>query len=161
MSRSRRGALQVEPLEGKVLLSTARASVRAAARAAAQVAQLPFSIQGTLQMPANSVATFQLNGQSMGTFKLRGKLGTMGQVTGTFVAVLDANNNMTAGELTLKGRKGSVALNMTNDAADQTAYDYTVVSGTGAFATASGTGKMATAGVMAGGRSMLFVVTPG
>jgi hypothetical protein len=158
MSRSRRGALQVEPLEGKVLLSTARAR----AHAVAQVAVQPFSIAGNLQMPTSSVATFQVNGQTMGTFKVRGKLGTMGQVTGTFVAALDANNNMIAGQLVLTaGRKGSVTLSMTNHPTDQTAYAYTIASGTGAFASATGSGKMATAGVAAGGRTMVFAVTPG
>jgi hypothetical protein len=158
MTRRRRGALQVEPLEGKVLLSTAAARAHAVAK---HVAPLPFSIAGTLQMPTNSVATFQLSGQNMGTFKVRGKLGTMGQVTGTFVAALDANNNMIAGQLVLTaGRKGSVTLNMTNHPTDQTAYAYTVIAGTGAFASATGTGKMATVGVANGGRAMLFAVTP-
>lgn len=157
MTRRRRGALQVEPLEGKVLLSTASARVRAAA----QVAQLPFSIVGTLQMPTTTVATFQLSGQNMGTFKVHGKLGTMGQVTGTFVAALDANNDMIGGQLVLTGRKGAVTLNMTNDPSDQTAYDWTVVSGTKAFAAAAGKGKMATAGVTANGRIMTFAVTAG
>ena len=103
MSRFRRGVLQVEPLEGKVLLSTAAASAR---RRAAEVAPQPFSIAGTLKMPTNTVATFTLNGQNMGTFRLSGKLGSMGQVNGKFVAVLDANNDMTAGSLVLTGRRG-------------------------------------------------------
>jgi hypothetical protein len=159
MTRRRRGALQVEALEGKVLLSTAAARLRAAA--AAQVAAVPFSIAGTLQMPTNTVATFQVDGQNMGTFKVRGKLGTMGQVNGTFVAALDANNNMVAGQLVLTGRKGAVTLTMTNDPSDQTAYDWAVASGTKSFASASGTGKMATTGVSANGRLMNFAVTPG
>src|SRR5206468_6387031 len=71
MIRRRRGALQVEPLEGKVLLSTAAARAHAVAK---QVAPLPFSISGNLQMPTSSVATFQVGGQTMGTFKVRGKL---------------------------------------------------------------------------------------
>ena len=157
MTRRRRGALQVEPLEGKVLLSTAAARARAAA---ALVAAQPFSIAGTLQMPTNTIATFQVNGQNMGTFKVKGKLGTMGQVTGTFVAALDANNDMVAGQLVLTGRKGAVTLNMKSDPTDQTAYDWTVASGTKAFAAASGTGKMATAGVTGNGRIMNFTVTP-
>ncbi len=158
MSRFRRGAPQVEPLEGKVLLSTARA---AALARAAEVAAQPFSIAGTLKMPTTSVATFTLNGQNMGTFKLSGKLGSMGQVNGKFVALLDANNNMTTGLLVLSNRKGSVNLAMTNDPADETAYDFTVASGTGAFAAAAGSGKMATSGVGAGGRIMNFAVTMG
>jgi hypothetical protein len=158
MTRRRRGALQVEALEGKVLLSTAAARARAAA---ALVAPLPFSIAGTLQMPTNTVATFQVQGQTMGTFKVHGKLGTMGQVTGTFVAALDANNNMIAGQLVLTGRKGVVTLSMKNDPSDQTAYDWAVASGTKSFALASGTGKMATSGVSGNGRIMNFAVTPG
>jgi hypothetical protein len=159
MSRSRRGALQVEPLEGKVLLSTAHASALAAARAA-QVAAQPFSIAGTLKMPTTSVVTFQVSGQTMGSFKLSGKLGTMGQVNGKFVALLDANNNMTSGVLVLTARKGTVTLSMSPDTTDETAYDYTVSSGTGIFAAASGSGKMSTAGLSANGRTMTFVVTP-
>jgi hypothetical protein len=156
MSRFRRGAPQVEPLEGKVLLSTARA---AALARAAEVAAQPFSVAGTLKMPTSSVATFTLSGQSMGTFKLSGKLGSMGQVNGKFVALLDANNNMTSGLLVLSNRKGTVNLTMSNDPADQTAYDFTVSKGTGSFANAAGSGKMATAGVASGGRVMTFSVT--
>jgi hypothetical protein len=156
MTRSRRGALQVEPLEGKVLLSTARAAL--AARAA-EVAAQPFSIAGTLKMPTTSVATFTLNGQNMGTFRLSGKLGSMGQVNAKFVAILDANNDMTSGVLVLSNRRGSVTLAMTADPADQTAYDFAVASGMGAFASAAGSGKMATSGLAAGGRIMSFAVT--
>ncbi len=150
-----RGA-QVEPLEGKILLSTAHA---AALARAAQVAAMPFSIAGMLKMPTTSVATFTLNGQNMGTFKLSGKLGSMGQVNGKFVAILDASNNMTSGILSLTGRRGTVQLSMTNDPTDQTAYDFTVAKGTGAFVNATGSGKMATAGVISGGRIMTFSVT--
>jgi hypothetical protein len=156
MSRFRRGAPQVEPLEGKVLLSTARS---AALARAAEIAAQPFSVAGTLKMPTNSVATFTLNGQNMGTFKLSGKLGSMGQVNGKFVAVLDAQNNMSSGILVLTGRKGTVNLAMTNDPGDQTAYDFTVSSGTRAFANAAGSGKIATSGLTAGGRIMTFSVT--
>ncbi len=156
MSRFRRGAPQVEPLEGKVLLSTARA---AALALAAEVAAQPFSIAGTLKMPTNSVATFTLNGQSMGTFKVSGKLGSMGQVNGKFVALLDANNNMTSGIFVLTGRKGTVNLAMSNDPLDQTAYDFTVSSGTRAYASATGAGKIATSGVASNGRIMTFAVT--
>lgn len=158
MSRFRRRALQVEPLEGKVLLTAAR--VGAAAKAAALVAAQPFSIIGTLKMPTTSVVTFTLNGQNMGSFKLSGKLGTMGQVNGKFVALLDANNNMTSGVLVLSNRKGTVTLSMSNDPGDQTAYGFKVASGTGAFAAATGSGKMATAGISANGRTMTFTVTP-
>ena len=158
MSRIRRRAPQLEPLEGKVLLSTTRAAAR---MAAAAVAAQPFSILGTLKMPTASVVTFTLSGQNMGSFKLSGKLGTMGQVNGKFVALLDANNNMTSGVLVLSNRKGTVTLAMSNDPGDQTAYAYQVASGTGAFAAATGTGKMATAGLSGNGRTMLFSVTPG
>jgi hypothetical protein len=158
MSRFRRGGPQFEPLEGKVLLSAA--SVKAALTAqAAEVAAQPFSIAGTLKMPTTSLATFTLSGQSMGTFKLSGKLGSMGQVNGKFVALLDGNNNMTSGLLVLSNRKGTVNLAMTNDPGDQTAYDFTVASGTGAYASASGAGKMATSGLASGGRIMSFAVT--
>jgi hypothetical protein len=146
----------LEPLEGKVLLSTARASALALA---AQVAAQPFSIAGTLKMPTNSVATFTLNGQSMGTFKLSGKLGSMGQVNGKFVALLDASNNMTSGIVVLTGRRGAVNLAISNDPGDQTAYTFTVTKGTGAFASAAGSGKIATSGLAAGGRIMTFAVT--
>ena len=159
MSHHRRRALQVEPLEGKVLLSTARLAHRAAAVAA--LAAQPVSIQGTLKMPTTSVVTFTLNGQNMGSYKLSGKLGTMGPVNGKFVALLDGNNNMSSGVLVLSNRKGTVTLSMTNDPGDQTAYAYKVTAGTGAFAAATGTGKMATAGITANGRTMLFSVTPG
>jgi hypothetical protein len=158
MSRFRRRVLQVEPLEGKVLLSTARAG--AAARAAALVAAQPFSMAGTLKMPTASVVTFTISGQNMGSFRLSGRLGTMGQVNGKFVAVLDANSNMISGVLVLSNRKGSVTLSMSNDPGDQTAYAFKVASGTGAFAAATGAGKMATAGVSANGRTMTFAVTP-
>jgi hypothetical protein len=158
MSRNRRRALQVEPLEGKVLLSAARVTPRAAAAAA--LAAQPFSIIGSLKMPTASVVTFTLNGQSMGSFKLSGKLGTMGQVNGKFVALLDANSNLTSGVLVLSNRKGAVTLAMSNDPGDQTAYAYKVASGTGAFVAATGAGKMATSGISANGRAMTFTVTP-
>lgn len=158
MIRTRRGALQVESLEGKVLLTTAHPA--AARAAAALVAPQAFSLAGTLKMPAASVVTFTLGSQNMGSFKLSGKVGTMGQVNGKFVAVLDGNNNMTAGVLVLSNRKGSVTMSMSTDAADQTAYDYKVTAGTGAFAAASGSGKLATSGVAVGGRVMNFTMTP-
>jgi hypothetical protein len=155
MNRKNRKAPQLEPLEGKLLLSTVHAVSHPA-----QVHVAPaFSLAGTLRMPASSVATFVQGGNTYGTFQLNGKLGTVGQVTGTFVAPIDANNNMTGqGVILFKNRRGSVYVTVLTDAADNTSYDFTVKTGTGAFAAASGSGLMSTKGVTNNGRIMLFTV---
>lgn len=164
MSQIRRKAPQVESLEGKQLLTAMHvAALRFEARAqAAHVAPAPVSLQGELQMPIASISTFKIGPQNLGMFRLHGRLGTMGRVNGTFVAALDANKQyMSSGEMVLSNGRGKVTLAMTSDPANITAYDYTVVSGTRAFAGASGAGKMATAGVTDAGRTMLFTLTPG
>jgi hypothetical protein len=155
MNRKNRKAPQLEPLEGKLLLSTTHAVTRQA-----QVHVAPaFTLAGTLRMPASSVATFVQGTQTYGTFQLNGKIGTVGQVTGTFVAPIDASNNMTGpGVILCKNRRGSVNLTISTDATDNTSYDFTIKAGTGAFAAATGTGKMATKGVTNNGRVMLFTV---
>jgi hypothetical protein len=103
--------------------------------------------------------TFTQNGENMGSFKVRGKLGTMGQVTGTFVAILDSTSQqMSAGGLVLNGRHGTVTLAMSSDPNDSTSYDFNIFAGTGAYATASGAGKMSTSGVSGNGRTMLFSI---
>jgi len=164
MSQRRRQAPQLETLEGKMLLSTAHpaaAKLAAARLAAATPAPVPqFTLAGTLQVPTNSIVTFTQNGENMGSFKVRGKLGTMGQVTGTFVAILDGTSQyMSAGGLVLTGRHGTVTLAMSSDPKDTTSYDFNIFAGTGAYATASGSGKMSTSGVTANGRTMLFSIT--
>jgi hypothetical protein len=155
MNRKNRKAPHLEPLEGKLLLTTTHAVIHPA-----QVHVAPaFSLAGTLRLPATSVATFTQGGQTYGTFQLNGKIGTVGQVTGTFVAPINSSNNMTGqGVLLLKNRRGSVYLTVLTDAADNTSYDFTVKSGTGAFAAATGSGKMSTKGVTSNGKIMLFTV---
>jgi hypothetical protein len=155
MNRKNRKAPQLEPLEGKLLLSTMNVVSR---QVQAHVAPA-FSLAGTLRMPASSVATFTQGTQTYGTFQLNGKLASVGQVTGTFVAPIDASNNMTGqGVLLFKNRRGTVNLTILTDAADNTTYDFTVKSGTGAFAAATGSGKMSTKGVTNNGRTMMFTV---
>jgi hypothetical protein len=157
-NRSKRQSPQLETLEGKLLLSTAHAAVAKHTPAATPVA--PFTLNGSLQVPSLSVVTFTQNGENMGSFKVHGKLGTMGQVTGTFVAILDSTSTyMSSGGLVLNGRHGTVTLAMSSDPKDTTSYDFHVFSGTGAYATASGAGKMSTAGVTSNGRTMLFNIT--
>jgi hypothetical protein len=162
MSQRRRQSPQLETLEGKLMLSTAHpaAAKLAASKLAAATPAPQFTLAGTLQVPTSSIVTFTQNGENMGSFKVRGKLGTMGQVTGTFVAILDSTSQyMSAGGLVLKGRTGSVTLAMSSDPNDSTSYDFNIFSGTGAFATASGSGKMSTQGVANNGRTMLFNIT--
>jgi hypothetical protein len=167
MSRIRRQAPKLEALEGKLLLSTtthpaqaARQATLAARQQAALVAAQSFTLNGSLQVPTTSVVTFQQNGQHMGSFKVRGKLGTMGQVTGTFVAILDSTSaNMTAGALVLNGRHGSVTLSMATDPVDTTSYDFVIYSGSGSYANVTGSGKMSTSGVANNGNTLLFSVT--
>jgi hypothetical protein len=155
MNRKNRKTPQLEPLEGKLRLSTVHT-----ATSQAQVHVAPaFSLAGTLRMAASSVATFTQGGQTYGTFQLTGKIGTVGQITGTFVAPIDANNNMTGqGVVLFKNRRGSVNVTIMTDAADNTSYDFTIKSGTGAFVAATGSGKMSTKGVTNNGRVMLFTV---
>lgn len=168
MSRNqgRRQTPKLESLEGKLLLSTAHpaASARQAALAARQQAALAsaqsFTLDGSVQVPTTSIVTFTQNGEHMGSFKVHGKLGTMGQVTGTFVAILDSTNAaMTAGGMVLNGRHGTVTLAMTSDPTDSTSYDFNIYSGTGSYTHASGSGKMSTSGVANNGNTLLFKVT--
>ncbi len=161
MSRNRRNTPQLESLEGKMLLAAAAhpalAAREAAAAAAAAAAHGPFTLNGSLQVPTLSVVTFTQNGQNMGSFKVSGAAGTMGRVTGTFVALLDSTNQyMSQGAMVVNGRHGTVTLSMTSDPKDPTSYDFTIASGTGAYTGATGSGKMATSGVSNGGRTLLF-----
>jgi hypothetical protein len=156
----RRRSPQLEPLEGKLLLSGAKAAAAAAKQAEIATADGAFSIAGTLRMPVSSIATFQISGQHLGTYTLSGKLASTGQVSGRFFALLDSTNTyMSAGEMGLSNKHGSVLIALTSDKTNDNTYDFTIKSGTGTFAGATGTGKMTTSVVSANGKTMSFVLT--
>ena len=159
MNRRRRPAVQFEPLEGKQLLSTVHIATPSP-KAMVQAMPQAFSLDGTLRMPVASIKTYVgSQGHHIGTFTLSGRLKGTGQVSGTYLAVLDANNQvMQSGGVTLTNRKGSVILVLANDPHDSTSYLFTVGSGTGAYSSAQGSGKLSTSGATPNGKTLFFAV---
>lgn len=164
MNRRRRPALQIEPLEGKLLLAYAGTHATAALAVKAQVqttaAPRAFALDGALRTPVSSIKTYVSNeGAHIGTFTLTGRLKGTGQVRGTYLATLDPESRvMQSGGITFTNRRGSVILTLANDPNDNTSYLYTVASGTGKFAGATGSGKVSTSGMTPNGKTLFFGV---
>jgi hypothetical protein len=142
--------LQLEPMEGRIVLSTsyvAGTAVHAAMVEGHIYLDLHGSSRGTFSHarpfpPSDLGVTDMLKGRArldhLGTFKL------MGSLKGTGFIV---HGNAT-GNLALKNSRGSVTLDLTGPPEDgfqppeSGTYTFAVKSGTGEFARAIGTGKV-------------------
>jgi hypothetical protein len=150
MIRRRKRALILEPLEGKQLLSTFHSALAHPKAQVAPPAAQGFSIAGTIHSPVASIQTFTANGQNFGSFQFTGRVKTMGQISGAFVAAVDSSQQfMSTGMMRLIGKKGTVDLALTPTPGDSSSYQFTIASGTGAYAAASGAGRIQTAGYSA------------
>jgi hypothetical protein len=146
--RRRRPALNVEFLEGRVVLSTVHVAGALAPMALVKggvYLYLNGSGQGTVH-PRHSIPDIGVTDVFKGTAHL-GQLGAFkvsGQLTGTGF-ILQGN---ATGTLTLKNARGSVSLALTGppeggfQAPGSGTYTFAVSSGTGAYAKALGTGKV-------------------
>jgi hypothetical protein len=150
MARERPRPLRVETLEGKLLLSTVHAA-RPAAVGPPMVHGQPLSLAGTMVASAYQV----LPAKSMARpvkISLAGSVASMGRVTATLTEQIDEQVEAVAhGDLVLQGARGSLTLNFDHVDVLQnltTPYNsgfivtYTVTSGTGAYAGATGSGTL-------------------
>ena len=146
MIRSRKHALNIEPLEGKQLLSTFHSAL-AHPKVHVAPATHGFSIAGTIQSPVASIQTFSANGQNYGAFSFTGRLKSMGPVSGAFVAAVDSTQQyMSSGMIRFIGRRGTIDLSLLPAPHDKSSYLFTISSGTGAYASEHGSGRIQTAG---------------
>ena len=144
MARTRQHVLAFDSFEGKVLLSTGMADPAAAVHRDRAVR---FFLNGTLR--GTPTGTSVPDGYLVSAFSANGSLKSMGNVD---AAVFLANTFISQGKLpnlskanvVLFSRDGTVTLAL--NASGSHHYKFTVMSGTGAYAFASGTGKLTISG---------------
>ncbi len=140
MLKTKRRHLQFDSLEGKLLLSAGKAGPAASGHR--EVAK-PLVLTGVLSGLPNGQPG--LDGYTETSFPVSGRLGSMGNVTGSF-GLADAFipvgklPDLNGASLTLKNQKGTVDLTIRQ--AKKKEYMFTVVSGTDDYTSASGSGTI-------------------
>jgi hypothetical protein len=151
--RERRRAfpLQIESLEGKLLLSTAHPAA-APPLVPPTVHGQPLSLAGTLTASAYKVLPVVTANDQPVKISLLGTVGSLGQVSGTMTEQIDQSVEVVArGTLILQNAKGSIALNFSHGVLMQNltepynegfVVEYRIAGGTGAYAGATGSGVL-------------------
>jgi hypothetical protein len=140
MLRTRRRQLQVDFLEGKVLLSVGMADP---AKMAHRETVKPFLLSGALSgLPEGSPG---VNGFTETSFPVSGHVASMGSVSGSFelqhtLIPIGKLPNLAGATLTLENSKGSIQLAIAPSKKQR--YDSKIVSGSDAYAAKSGSGTL-------------------
>ncbi len=159
-NRNRHKALNIEPLEGKQLLSTLHSALAHPDKAHVAPPAHAISIAGTIQSPTSSIRTFTTNGHNYGSFYFSGRVKSLGAINGAFVTALDTTGQfMSTGLMRLVGKRGTVDLNVQQAPGDKSSYVFTISMGTGAFASATGSGRIQSAGLTTNNTVLNFAIT--
>lgn len=150
MARARSRPLRIETLEGKLLLSTVHAA-KPPVVGPPMVHGEPLSLAGTMVASAYQILPAKAMARPV-KISLAGSVGSMGRVTATLTEQIDEQVETVArGDLFLQGAKGTLTLNFSQVDVIQNltklynsgyVVTYTVTSGTGAYAGATGSGTL-------------------